>query len=227
MCAAIRSTGLRWILNFDLLVGLSFCIVHSYSSLINLTRKRVHSGLQKSPRRYLKPHSKAPTSYGQPEVLGLCPTNLPSIHPYARSKCAFQLDKFLWSGVGSGQALYTVSLSRQHSILHVKIDIKANNARSTLPDRLCPSLISVACSLSGMARSIIALRLPSTLTDPDDWPASEILMSAAERERCITALKKIQYLQVWWELPLLPRYTGGVRLHNVTVLQVRYWEIKV
>lgn len=150
--------------------------------------------------------------------------------PILLRKCAFQLEGLTWRGVGSEEELYTNFLATQHRLLHLNINSSSYTNKPPLPDGLCPSLTSIACSLLDFARlsatrPIVALQVGNDAADIPRASHTDV-MSASERERCITALKRIRYLQLW-ALPPFYRFTRGITLQEVTVLQLCVWNIEV
>lgn len=154
-------------------------------------------------------------------------------HPSAPTilqKCTFQLESFTWMGVGSEETLYSTFLPTQRELLHLDINSDSSNNKPVLPDELCLSLTSVACSLSDLARifaerPIVALHVASSTADVVRPPRVD-LMDAAERDAYLTALGRIKYLRLS-TLPQFQRFTSGIKLHGVTLLELRVWQAEV
>ena len=149
--------------------------------------------------------------------------------PILLQKFTFQLKSLYWTGIGSEEALYSSFLPTQSALLHLNINSDSTNDKSTLLDGLCPSLTSVACSLSDFVRisatrPIVALHVANSTADIVRPPRAE-LMSDVEREEYFEALRKLRYLRLS-TLPQFQRFTSGVTLH-VAVLELRIWQVKV
>lgn len=158
----------------------------------------------------------------------------PLIHrpsaPMLLRRCRFQLESLIWAGLGSENELFTSFLPTQRHLLHLNINADSHSDRPALPDGLCPTLTSITCSLSDLARvsatrHIIALQVALSMEDLEQPPALDE-NTAAGQDACITALKKILFLRLW-SLPQFHQLTGGVVLHNITLLQVRNWNVEV
>lgn len=150
--------------------------------------------------------------------------------PKILQKCTFQLESFTWMGVGSEETLYSTFLPTQRELLHLDINSDSSNNKPVLPDELCLSLKSVACSLSDLARisaerPIVALHVASSTADVVRPPRVD-LMDAAERDTYLTALGRIKYLRLS-TLPQFQRFTSGIKLRGVTLLELRVWQAEV
>jgi hypothetical protein len=147
--------------------------------------------------------------------------------PMILRKCTFQLESLTWMGIGSEETLYSSFLPTQRSLLHLNINSDIYNDRPALPDGLCPFLKSVSCSLSDLARisamrPVTILHVANSSADISRPPRN---VSAAEREWCVAALRKIKYLRLW-NLLQFQQFTSSIMFPEVTVLQLRVWPLE-
>lgn len=150
--------------------------------------------------------------------------------PTLLQRCTFQLESLVWTGNGSEEELYASFLPSQQSLLHLNINSDSYSDRSALPDGLCQSITSIACSLSDFARVSAARRITAlqVANNREDiaHPLRGDVMSSAGLEACLAALNKVQLLRLW-ALPRFHRITSGSVLRNITLLHVRNWTVQV
>lgn len=151
--------------------------------------------------------------------------------PILLQRCTFQLESLVWRGVGSETALYATFLPTQYNLLHLNINSHQHLDRPRLPDRLCPSLLSIACLLSDLShicakRPIIGLHVTANSRGDIAEPPCTDLMSAAEREGCLAALEKVKTLRLW-SVSQFHRSTSGTVLRMIVALELRVWEAEV
>lgn len=231
MCTNTRSTGLRWIGDFVQPVRLFFAssVPISHQSMLlakalKLAYRNHHVELWFLLERALPLMVNLKSLYFAPLIYH------PSAPLLLRNCFRLQLQSLTWRGLGSEDELYTRILPFQRKLLHLDINSESHSDRLPLPDRLCTGLVSIACSLEELARvsasrAIIALHVANSTWIIARTPRED-LMSASERERCITALKRIEYLRLR-ALPPFQKFTAGIMLHEVSVLQLGVWQIEV